>query len=121
MLIGQRCGKLRGLQNALSNLFDEIDVRKKRSAGMLVRIQNTDLLLQIMAYQSDRLEQIGVVRYHHTNIEFRRVCIVQQVSCQIYIRPFFLGFDDIHELQRLPCRNHERHPDGMRKEMPEVH
>lgn len=77
MFVGERGQKLRGLQSTTADLFDEIDVRKNRSAGMLVGIQHPHLLFQMPAHQFYWFEKVGVVRYHDTDIKSSQMGIVQ--------------------------------------------
>lgn len=61
MLIRQMIWKLGGVQNASTNLFDEVNMRKNCSAGIFLWIQNSDLLAQLISDDLDRPEEVGVV------------------------------------------------------------
>ncbi len=120
MLVGERWWKLRGLQNALANLLHEIDVRKNRPARMLVRVQDADRLFQMAPDQFDGLQQIGVVRYDDADVEFSRVCIMQQVGGQIHVGALFLGLHHFDELRWLSRGDYEGHRDSMGEKVAEM-
>src|ERR1700679_4025223 len=76
--VAHGCRKLRCAKDTRANRFDEVDMRLQGAAGMEVRIENAHLLAELAAYDTYRLQQVGVVGHHHADIEAPHVRVVQE-------------------------------------------
>jgi hypothetical protein len=110
-----RCPK-----HADANLLDEVDMREQGAAWVFLRIGDTDLLAELLAHDFNRLQQVGIVRYHHGDLKPPHVNIVQQVRRKIYVRPLFLRLYHSHVLLTLARRHRERHCHLMAQEMAKI-
>jgi hypothetical protein len=102
--IAQRCRELRGRQRPRTNLLDEVDMRQKGAAWILLRIEDTDLLAKLLPHDFYRLQEVGIIRQHHGHIKAPHVSIVQQVRCKVYVRSLFLCLYDLHVVCSSPFK-----------------
>ena len=60
----------------LPDCFEEVGVRKQRTARVHLGVQDTNRLAEVITNDLDRRKQIGIIRYQDGGLEVSQVCII---------------------------------------------
>src|SRR5271169_3591554 len=95
-------------------------MRQQRPTWPFLRVQDADLLAEHLAHDFDGLEQVGIIRDDHRQIEPTHMRVVQEVRGKVHVRALFLGLDDANVLLPMARNGWKRHRDFVRKEVSQV-
>ncbi len=89
-------------------------MRQQRPARVLLRVEDADLLVQLLTHDPDRRQQVGIIGDHHCDVEPAHMGVMEQVRGQVHVRALLFHLDDSRILLRLTGDGREWHGDRIR-------
>ena len=69
----------------MGNVPDEASIGRELSGLCAVEAHNADILLDFVAHNTNRLNQVGILREHHSHIEKTAPSVMNEASRQIHV------------------------------------
>ena len=85
------CWELTGGNIGLSDALHECRLGLEGSTVMLLGIKDTNGQIQLSSDYSYGFDQVRIIRNQHGYVKCLLICLMEQMSCYIYVRTFLFG------------------------------